>query len=483
MTIIRYLFVFLKFLFGLLGFLACLAFIAFVGLSMLALYGPIIASMLLLAWRSLQWMFSPPYYFGTFPIIIIVAGTIWISIRPAVNRRQWNKLLEEAEDGDTVSMVIVSYAYEHGNEYVEKDIQRAFELVRKAAEAGNSTAMNKLGYMYARGDGVEQNRSEALKWISRAIIGDNTGAALCNAGYIDWLGSNSISAVEGKKMAAECFRASIKFGSDMGMLGMGCLYALGEGVEQDKEKAIDWIRKAAQAGNRVAAYSLKKICGEEIAVKPRPAIKLPWEGTGLDFSTLFCFAGSIGIIIFFGGMAKFIVSNASEMLDSLSSNHPSVRDFLGQIYIETRSLCSSDILRYASLAFLFFATFVFTWGGIEGLYGKEFWKTGAKSDDTEKRRITAQGYIYGFAFLVNIIAAWRGFRNWYDLENAFVVPSLLFCIGYTVGVIVLIACINVITNRTGIAQDNEERRKHISVWLVIGCLALGTFFLLVRGLA
>ena len=40
---------------------------------------------------------------------------------------------------------------------------------RKAAEAGNATAMTKLGFMYGNGrGGSPKNEAEAVKWSARA---------------------------------------------------------------------------------------------------------------------------------------------------------------------------------------------------------------------------------------------------------------------------------------------------------------------------
>jgi TPR repeat protein len=52
--------------------------------------------------------------------------------------------------------------------YDQKHYTEAFDLFNKAAESGNINAEYYLGIMYENGYGVEQNRSNALTWYSKA---------------------------------------------------------------------------------------------------------------------------------------------------------------------------------------------------------------------------------------------------------------------------------------------------------------------------
>ena len=49
------------------------------------------------------------------------------------------------------------------------DPARALDLYRKAAEFGVSEAFLNLGNLYARGEGVEADAVEALKWLNLAV--------------------------------------------------------------------------------------------------------------------------------------------------------------------------------------------------------------------------------------------------------------------------------------------------------------------------
>ena len=71
---------------------------------------------------------------------------------------------------------------------------------RQAAELGDAEAQNKLGFMYARGEGVAEDDQEAAKWYRKAA----------DQGY-----------------------AKAQF-------SLGLSYAKGEGVQEDGQEAVKW---------------------------------------------------------------------------------------------------------------------------------------------------------------------------------------------------------------------------------------------------
>ena len=61
----------------------------------------------------------------------------------------------------------LGWMYANG-EGVEQDKEEAVKWYRKAAEQGNADAQNTLGVMYDKGEGVEQDKEEAVKWFRKA---------------------------------------------------------------------------------------------------------------------------------------------------------------------------------------------------------------------------------------------------------------------------------------------------------------------------
>jgi TPR repeat protein len=51
-----------------------------------------------------------------------------------------------------------------------------FKQIRKAADQGHAKAQYNLGVMYEKGEGVQQNYSEALKWYKKAADQGHAGA-------------------------------------------------------------------------------------------------------------------------------------------------------------------------------------------------------------------------------------------------------------------------------------------------------------------
>ena len=92
----------------------------------------------------------------------------------------------------------------------------AFAERKAKAEAGNATAQNNLGTMYALGDGVPQNFKEALKW----------------------------------------FRLAAEQGDEVAQNNLGLSYAQGAGVATDDKEAVKWFRKAAEQGYAEAQFNL-----------------------------------------------------------------------------------------------------------------------------------------------------------------------------------------------------------------------------------
>jgi len=88
--------------------------------------------------------------------------------------------------------------------------------LQKQAEAGDAEAQSELGMIYAKGQGVTQDFSEAAKWIRKA-------------------------AEQGVAQA---------------QYNLGGMYSSGQGVVQDYVEAVRWYGKAAEQGIAQARHEL-----------------------------------------------------------------------------------------------------------------------------------------------------------------------------------------------------------------------------------
>jgi uncharacterized protein len=92
--------------------------------------------------------------------------------------------------------------------YGNSDYATALRLLSPLAEQGPAKAQTILGVMYANGQGVPQNSSEAMKW----------------------------------------YRLAADQGDAAAQTALGVIYANGLGVPQDRPKAVEWTRTAADQG-------------------------------------------------------------------------------------------------------------------------------------------------------------------------------------------------------------------------------------------
>jgi len=89
-----------------------------------------------------------------------------------------------------------------------KDSIEAEKWYRKAAMLGYANAQDKLGFMYADGDGVKKSSIESAKWFRKAAAQGNTGSQFI----------------------------------------MGIMYVTGNGVPKDEVEGLAWINIAAASG-------------------------------------------------------------------------------------------------------------------------------------------------------------------------------------------------------------------------------------------
>src|SRR5689334_21390616 len=99
----------------------------------------------------------------------------------------------------------------------------AFKQRIRAARVGDLEAQYDVGLMYAKGDGVSRDLSEAMVWFKTAA---QKGHA--NAQYI-----------------------------------LGTAYASGVGTEKDEFEAVQWTFKAAHQGNEKALLTLARRIGAD----------------------------------------------------------------------------------------------------------------------------------------------------------------------------------------------------------------------------
>jgi len=87
----------------------------------------------------------------------------------------WTPCLSAAERGDASAQNNVGYMYDNGFG-TPKDAAKAVIWYRKAADQGEVTAQNNLAASYDFGTGVSQDRDEAVVWYEKAAAQGNADA-------------------------------------------------------------------------------------------------------------------------------------------------------------------------------------------------------------------------------------------------------------------------------------------------------------------
>ena len=126
--------------------------------------------------------------------------------------------------------------------------EEAAHMLRKAAELGHGKAMSDLGALYSNGIGVSEDWEEAVKWWTKAVqAGDSE--AMYNVGVYHYKQGQF-------SKAFLWFHEAATRGIAAGMMRVGSMHMKGEGVPEDSEEGLRWVRAAAKAGLPAAKSAL-----------------------------------------------------------------------------------------------------------------------------------------------------------------------------------------------------------------------------------
>lgn len=180
------------------------------------------------------------------------------------------QLKAKAENGDAAAQVRLGRAYLKGNG-VEADASEAIKWFRKAAEQNNSEAQVYLAYCYD-GGGPEENLAEAIKWYRRAADLNNASAQFNLAACFEFGRGVEKNAEE----AARLYRRAADQNNAEAQASLGLCYALGQGVPKNMTEAINWWSKAAQQKNPRAQYNIGASFQNGLTGKPDLAAAAIW---------------------------------------------------------------------------------------------------------------------------------------------------------------------------------------------------------------
>lgn len=180
---------------------------------------------------------------------------------PADEPRTFAELQARALEGDAQAQWLTAQAYEKG-EGVQANPEEALKWALMAAEQAVPMAQMKVGMGYKEGVVVAKDLAEALRWFERAsAAGVEQGgyeAALCLL-----LGGKG---AQDHARAVALLRPLAEKGVPAAQQGLGMCYRHGKGVAADVNEALKWLFPAAKKGQVLAQLELGLIYTERAKI-------------------------------------------------------------------------------------------------------------------------------------------------------------------------------------------------------------------------
>ena len=146
----------------------------------------------------------------------------------------------------------IGYQYEQGLG-TPRDLNKAFECYKKAADADIPDGYNNLGACYKNGWGCEKDDAKALEYYHLAVE-HGSGFAYANIGDFYYSGIGGVE--QDVKIALDYYQKAYDAGQGIGAFKIGTLYLFGRNVKQDYAKAFEYLSLAADKGHSMAMNNL-----------------------------------------------------------------------------------------------------------------------------------------------------------------------------------------------------------------------------------
>lgn len=158
-----------------------------------------------------------------------------------------------AEAGDVTALLTIARFYEGTYGLPDmKDIKQSLEYYAKAAELGDAGAMSALGSRYLSGDEKFRDEKKGRVWLKKAIDEKEYTAYLALGDFEEFIKKDLKAAL-----------AEYERGKDAGqvdcILRTADFYLEGKGIEKDEERGRALLIKAAEAGHPLATFRVAAV--------------------------------------------------------------------------------------------------------------------------------------------------------------------------------------------------------------------------------
>ena len=153
----------------------------------------------------------------------------WLAAKMVLNYSEepLELCIKLAENGDSYAQIYLAEMYDG------KDFEESLKWYKLAAEGGNRDAIYHLGYMYYRGDEVEQSYEEAYYWFDKDDFR-----------HLPWFVCADMYFYVEKyyKHAFKLYHFALQQGVQEAAYKIGEMYYYGLGTEQDYAKAFEFLK-------------------------------------------------------------------------------------------------------------------------------------------------------------------------------------------------------------------------------------------------
>jgi TPR repeat protein len=170
---------------------------------------------------------------------------------PVFSQQELSALEQKAASGDAAAQCGLGLIYADGQGVPPDDTQAAFWF-RKAAEQGDAAAQDMLASSYHSGVGVTKDETQAVFWYRKGVEQDDAVAQDALGDIYD----SGRGVTQDYAEAALWYRKAAEQDDSDAQDSLGNLYYKGQGVPQDDAQAATWYRKSAEQGDAGAQYHL-----------------------------------------------------------------------------------------------------------------------------------------------------------------------------------------------------------------------------------
>ena len=176
--------------------------------------------------------------------------------------------------------------------------ETALEKYKQAAELDFSEAFSSIGHLYLYGYGVDKNLNEARRWFK---LGMDEGDDSAFIWYLfTFKSDNDLYIVSTEKNRREAFNlvkhiAESDAKNTAAIIGLAYCYENGIGIAQNTEKAFDFYKQAANAGNAFAMcmVAVKFQFGNGVRKDLRKAIEWYKKAADIGYENAYFCLGEI----------------------------------------------------------------------------------------------------------------------------------------------------------------------------------------------